>query len=201
MLCARIQSALLSRDQTFHWPCSQSNGAEGAVPGSWHDEDINAFLFESDSRTDDGTEVFIVLQTSATHTPNKEQRRTKSKVGRHALPDHSLIESERERKEWKKNKWTKKGKTPDVPFSKTTASDCQAKAPPGSVNHPLVLSSVCSRRGGHSIPLLNMLQDHSHWLTPSYQRFKLPLSALYPTVSTIHLFCNIIVEIKEIYLP
>lgn len=125
-----IQSALLVRNQTFHWPCSPSNGAEEAVPGLWHDEDINAFLFESDSRTDDNPEVFIVLQTSATHTPNKAQRTTKSKVGRHVVPDHSLIESKRKRNEWKKNpknKWTKKGKTPDVLFSKTTTSECQTK--------------------------------------------------------------------------
>lgn len=103
MPCARNQSALLSRDQTFHWPCSQRNGAGEAVPGSWHVEDINAFPSESDSRSlprPTTLRFFTVLLTPATQTPpppNKEQRTTKSKVGSHAFPDHSLIEIESKR--------------------------------------------------------------------------------------------------------
>lgn len=123
MSCARNQSALLSRDQTFHWPCSQRNGAGEAVPGSWHVEDINAFPSESDSRSlplpaerPTTLRFFTVLLTPATQTPppNKEQRTTKSKVGSHAFPDHSLIEieSKRERngKKGGKTKQKQRGK-------------------------------------------------------------------------------------------
>lgn len=96
---AKNQSALLSMDQTFHWPCSQRNSAGEAVPRPWHVEDINAFLFESDSNSlplpaeqnttlkTDWHNAFLLFCWLQQHMPPvyKDWRKTKSKVGRHAI--------------------------------------------------------------------------------------------------------------------
>lgn len=93
----------------------EENDAGEAVPGLWHVEELNAFTFEADSSSlplpagqTTALRFFIFLLTPANADP--QERATKSKTGRHASPDHSLIDSERGRNCKKEKKQKQRGK-------------------------------------------------------------------------------------------